>query len=234
MQISASTVLPLAAQLAFRIIIHPENEKVFRHLDHCVEHKVLETDECNGRVVVESEHVATWRLFALSGRLRTRLRVEQDHAGLVSRFQLLPGRFNLLRSFNGTWTVEEQPPGADGGERCRLTLEQELQPAIFLPPPLGSILKQVACRQLRSVFQDLRAEAARINKGCPTLWSPAQQGEALPLLEPWKGLEQQQQAQQQQQQQEAQQQTQQQQGLDRPPTPAVEEAEVHVPPPDDS
>jgi hypothetical protein len=111
---------------------------------------------------------------------------------------------------------------------------QELQPAIFLPPPLGSILKQVACRQLRSVFQDLRAEAARINKGCPTLWSPAQQGEALPLLEPWKGLEQQQQAQQQQQQQEAQQQTQQQQGLDRPPTPAVEEAVVHVPPPDDS
>lgn len=34
LQISASTVLPLAAQLAFRIIIHPENEKVQRAMMH--------------------------------------------------------------------------------------------------------------------------------------------------------------------------------------------------------
>ena len=47
---------------------------------------------------------------------------------------------------------------------------QELQPAIFLPPPLGGLLKQLACRQLRGIFQDLHQEAARIKGGAPTLW----------------------------------------------------------------
>ena len=46
---------------------------------------------------------------------------------------------------------------------------QELQPAIFLPPPLGGLLKQLACRQLRGIFQDLHQEAARIKGGAPTL-----------------------------------------------------------------
>jgi hypothetical protein len=45
-----------------------------------------------------------------------------------------------------------------------------MQPAVFLPPPLGAILRQLACRQLRGIFQDLREEAARINAGRPTLW----------------------------------------------------------------
>ena len=66
-----------------------------------------------------------------------------------------------------------------GGRRptacCLVTLDQELQPAGFLPPPLGRVLKQVACNQLRSIFQDLSSEAQRINGGRPTLWGLREQ-----------------------------------------------------------
>ena len=47
---------------------------------------------------------------------------------------------------------------------------QELQPAVFMPPPLGGALKQLACKQLRGIFQDMQQEADRINHGKPTLW----------------------------------------------------------------
>lgn len=43
---------------------------------------------------------------------------------------------------------------------------------MWLPPPLGSLLRQLACRQLRGVFQDLQAEAARVGAGRPSLWQP--------------------------------------------------------------
>lgn len=52
-----------------------------------------------------------------------------------------------------------------------LTLEQRMQPAVPLPPPLGGVLKQLACKQLRGIFADLQREAACINRGQPTLWS---------------------------------------------------------------
>lgn len=83
-------------------------------------------------------------------------------------------------------------PGALGGLSCfgaaddrkerdppTLLPAQEMRPAVFLPPPLGAILRQLACRQLRGIFQDLRAEAARITAGRPTLWpadAPQQPG----------------------------------------------------------
>ena len=56
-----------------------------------------------------------------------------------------------------------------------LTLEQRMQPAVPLPPPLGGVLKQLACKQLRGIFADLQREAARINSGQPTLWSHSTQ-----------------------------------------------------------
>ena len=49
-------------------------------------------------------------------------------------------------------------------------LLQEVQPALPLPPPLGRVLQSVACRQLRGIYEDLAAEAARIHEGRPTLW----------------------------------------------------------------
>ncbi|KAL4422949.1 hypothetical protein ABPG75_009146 [Micractinium tetrahymenae] len=181
--VNGAVLLPMAAAQAFRVITHPRNEQIFRHLEHCAHHEVL-ADDGSGRVLVESEHVATWRLLALHGHLRTRLLVEQDHRALVSRFKLIHGRFSPLRTFQGRWEVHPQPPercaqahgsnagspGSLGGQCCELTLEQELQPAVWLPPPLGGLLRQLACRQLRGVFQDLQAEAARINAGRPSLW----------------------------------------------------------------
>ncbi len=63
-----------------------------------------------------------------------------------------------------------------------MPLLQELQPAVPLPPPLGSLLRQLACRQLRGIFQDLHQEAARINSGRPTLvWGqPGKQRQQAP------------------------------------------------------
>lgn len=74
--------------------------------------------------------------------------------------------------------MEAQPPeacahlqrgGPGGGACCLLTLEQELQPAVPLPPPLGGVLRQLACRQVAGIFADLQREASRINSGRPTL-----------------------------------------------------------------
>ena len=116
--------------------------------------------------------------------LNNRLRVEQDDGQLTARFMLQRGRLSPLRTFGGQWAVHPQPPercahlaGVGGRPTacCRVTLNQELQPAGFLPPPLGRLLKQVACNQLRSIFQDLSSEAARINSGQPTLWGRREQ-----------------------------------------------------------
>lgn len=63
---------------------------------------------------------------------------------------------------------------------CSLvTLEQELQPAAFLPPPLGRVLQPLACKQLRGIFRDMQREARHINAGRPTLWPAAAPGTAL-------------------------------------------------------
>lgn len=120
----------------------------------------------------------------------SRLRVEQDFGRLQAAFTLLPsGRLNPLRSFHGRWSVQPQPPercahlqpagepprtsaGSGGGPPacCLLMLEQEMQPAVPLPPPLGGLLRHLACSQLAGIFEDLQREAARINRGQPTLW----------------------------------------------------------------
>lgn len=100
-------------------------------------------------------------------------------------------RLNPLRSFGGRWTVHPQPSeccahlsSVSGGHgACSLlTLEQIMQPALPLPPPLGSVLNQLACKQLRGIFADLQREAARINSGRPTLWSPSGQQPPLQQL----------------------------------------------------
>lgn len=132
------------------------------------------------------------------------------------------GRFSPLRTFQGRWRVQPQPPercaqahsdtsqaAGSSNACCELTLQQvsengrccwvqlylrgatdehaflcphakkslvarcprqELQPAVWLPPPLGGLLRQLACSQLRGVFQDLQSEAAKINAGRPSLW----------------------------------------------------------------
>ena len=136
--------------------------QIFKHIDRCVDWSVLEDDGA-GRVVVQSTHLASWRFFVFSGCLSTRLRVEQDFNACTARFVLLPTRFSPLRRFEGSWAA-----GADGGG-CRLRLDQELQPAGFLLPPLGRLLKHIACNQVRGVFEDLREEAGRIHAGTPTL-----------------------------------------------------------------
>lgn len=46
--------------------------QIFRHLQACTHHQVLHEEPAAGRRVVESEHVARWRLLALSGTLQTR------------------------------------------------------------------------------------------------------------------------------------------------------------------
>lgn len=131
--------------------------------------------------------------------------MDQDFSSLQAAFSLLPsGRLNPLRSFGGRWRVQAQPPercahlhppgsapasssrsGGDGPSSgigspgkpacCLLSLDQEMQPAVPLPPPLGGVLRHLACRQLAGIFEDLQQEAARINAGRPTLW-PADGG----------------------------------------------------------
>lgn len=45
--------------------------------------------------------------------------------------------------------------------RHRRPVPQEVQPAVHLPPPMGWMYKNIACRQLRGEFEDIQAAGLR-------------------------------------------------------------------------
>ena len=51
----------------------------------------------------------------------------------------------------------------------RYTLDQDLALGVPPLPPLNRILKGICCRQIRSIVEDMQAEAARMHAGKPTL-----------------------------------------------------------------
>eukprot|EP00887_Chlorella_sp_A99_P002621 scaffold6.g2621.t1 len=149
--VHASVALPVPPQSAFMLLTHPDNHEIFRHLEECTSHRVLHEQGA-------------------------RMRVEQDHSALTSRFSLLPGRLSPLSVFDGQWQVAplHDTPGTLNGAGAVaagsvVSLRQELRPSALLPPPLGGLLAQLACSQLHGIFGDLQAEAARVRAGRPTL-----------------------------------------------------------------
>lgn len=178
LQVRGVARVPLPPQQLFMLITHPSNERIFRHLDTCEDRRVIVEGGREGATVVESEHLASWRVLLLAGTLRTRLRVEQRPQEGSVQFTLLPSSSQLMRRFEGVWRVVEEGTGraapaelaAQRTERALLSLEQWVQPAVYLPPPLGLLFKSIACRQLRGIFEDVQVEAAQIKKGRPSLW----------------------------------------------------------------
>jgi hypothetical protein len=165
LRIAAAGRVALAPAAAYEILTHADNTRVFSHLEACTKHAVL-ADDGAGRQTVESTHLARWRFWFLTGTLATTLRLEQDAAARTSAFALVGG--GVMREFAGAWhvrAVEGDPGAAD------VALEQALAPARFLPPPVGALLGRIAVGQLRGVYADLRAEAARVRAGAPTLWA---------------------------------------------------------------
>lgn len=46
---------------------------------------------------------------------------------------------------------------------------QDIALGVWMPPPFDRIMKSICCRQVRRIFQDLQAEAQKINRGKPSL-----------------------------------------------------------------
>jgi hypothetical protein len=137
---------------------------------------LVDADDGLGHVAVESEHTARWRLLLFTGTLATRLRIAQNFNTFTASFALTPGGSRALREFHGTWAVQAADDDASSGSGsgdeaagCWVHLDQLLQPAVPLPPPLGFLLKRIAANQVRGIFADLRAEAGRIHAGTSTL-----------------------------------------------------------------
>ncbi|GAB4822662.1 hypothetical protein N2152v2_009708 [Parachlorella kessleri] len=185
MMVTGAARVPLSFEQVFALITHPTNEQIFRHLDKCDSREVLEAGGSSGLTVVESEHLASWRFLVFSGTVRTRLRVEQRPSEGQVDFSLVPSgsKLQLMRRFNGTWRIDKT--GGSSQASCLgdaqdqqpvlLTLQQEAQPTVYLPPPLGRLFRSIACRQLAGIFEDILVEAQRIQQGRPTLW-PAEAG----------------------------------------------------------
>eukprot|EP00850_Spirogloea_muscicola_P013534 SM000092S24502 [mRNA] locus=s92:311192:312135:+ [translate_table: standard] len=117
--------------------------------------------ECTGvgRYVVSQR--ATWRFLVFSGVYSIKMNVWEDARSRTLLFSLAePG---LFRSFNGLWAVDALALGG-GAEGSHVVLEQELRPSFVPPGPLAQYAVGIMRNQVRNVFGDLEANAARVKK----------------------------------------------------------------------
>ena len=75
-----------------------------------------------------------------------------------------------MKSFEGTWDIEPlHIPVADGGGvplvASNVTLQQNIQPAFRLPPPISSYVRGISATATRRMLADLLIEASRIREG---------------------------------------------------------------------
>jgi hypothetical protein len=167
--IEATAAFRMPARTLFKqVITHPDNAAIFRHMDKCVYRRVLQ-DDGRGRRKVKVAHEASWRFLLLHGKFTTKLVVDEDDRNLVMDFQLDPegGASGIMRKFRGRWQIRPHP--RDPEHASLSTLDQDLALGIYMPPPFDRILKRISCNQVKPIFEDVKREADKVNRGKPTL-----------------------------------------------------------------
>eukprot|EP00884_Botryococcus_braunii_P006035 jgi/Botrbrau1/15432/Bobra.43_2s0057.1 len=142
-----------------------------------------------GHQLIEVEHIGEWRFLMFHGTLNTKMYVRQNRRTHTLEFQLKEAGF--MKDFAGKWTMEPftqdtldhiygpakpelswfSPVRAlrtlshfmpHRSEASLITLEQSVQPAVHVPPPLDRFLRGIAASQVKSMLTDLRAEVKRL------------------------------------------------------------------------
>lgn len=164
--VSAEAELPLTPRDAFQLMAHPDNAAIFRGIERCTYRSVLwRSGRADGRQTVEVENESDWHFLFFKGSIQTRMLVHEDPSAGTIHVRLAPaGGTAPLQHMTGKWTFA---PGRTPSS-SRLTLEQEVHPR-GLHPFFHNGFRAVAGLQVRKTFEDLYAEALRMNAGKPSL-----------------------------------------------------------------
>ena len=79
-------------------------------------------------------------------------------------------RSGYMKSFEGSWDIEPlHIPVSDAGGvplvASNVTLQQTIQPAFRLPPPISSYVRGISATATQRMMADLLTEASRIREG---------------------------------------------------------------------
>lgn len=162
--VDAKVEFDIAPNIFFQIITHPENHRIVRSVDRCVDRRVLKVDP-PGKAIVVVANRSRWDVGPFHGHVVSHLGVYQDSEKMVMMFTNAPGyRNHKLKELFGRWTIESR----DGGTRCLAEFHQRIVPR-GLPGFLMPTFARVTGRQVRHTFEDFAAEILRIEAGCPVL-----------------------------------------------------------------
>ena len=182
----------------YSILVSPHNARVFRSISATPCRRVVSESP----LTVEVDHLAQWRLGPLRGTLVTKLRTIEDPSARRVAFTLREPGF--MHEFDGEWHVTPLPRAA-GGALCGrsalaavgaalggaltpllpgrhtptsslVTLTQRVAPAAMPPPPVDRVMARIAARQVKTLLDDLRAEAARRAAGLPSALEGGEEG----------------------------------------------------------
>jgi hypothetical protein len=148
-------------------IVHPDNAKIYRHMDRCSFRRVGQTEPNTGIRTVRVAHEASWRFLVFHGTFTTHLHVIEDPTNFSMKFEMFPQGSSIVSKFQGEWRIEPHPE--DPLRSSISYLEQDLAVGVWIPPPFDRLLKSISARQVRRIVQDLQIEAKKIQKGKPSL-----------------------------------------------------------------
>jgi hypothetical protein len=169
--ISAIANIPISPKLLWeQCIVHPDNAKIYRHMDRCTFRRVGPTDLVTGVRTVRVAHEASWRFLLFHGVFTTHLNVIEDPKNYTMRFEMVPhGRSSIVSKFQGEWRIEPNTQDLTGQSSSISYLEQDIALGVWMPPPFDRLLKSISARQVRRIVEDLQAEAKKIQQGKPIL-----------------------------------------------------------------
>lgn len=176
----------------YSILVSPHNARVFRSISAIPYRRVI----AQSPLTIEVDHHARWKLGPLRGTLATKLRTVEDASSRRVTFALREPGF--MREFGGEWHVTPFSqagvdalfgrkrsaftavgaaldgaltsllPGRHTPTSSLVTLTQRVAPAAMPPPPVDRVMARIAARQVKTLLDDLRAEAARRAAGLPS------------------------------------------------------------------
>eukprot|EP01025_Chloroclados_australasicus_P027387 TRINITY_DN27172_c0_g2_i1.p1 TRINITY_DN27172_c0_g2~~TRINITY_DN27172_c0_g2_i1.p1 ORF type:complete len:283 (-),score=33.72 TRINITY_DN27172_c0_g2_i1:62-910(-) len=177
----------LPAEVAWELLTHPENPKIFRGITRAGKRRILVNQRHEQKY--EVEHYTGWRVLWMSGEFCATLRVTQrPYAGEV-KFELLAS--DVMSAFDGSWTIKPFTQdslnklygkrmtwnpvshlqgffAARATSESLLELDQKVQPK-SVPPPLRGMVRRIAANSIKQVLEDIETEAEKIRKGEATI-----------------------------------------------------------------
>lgn len=166
--ISATAFIRIPPKLLWeQCIVHPDNAKIYRHMNRCSFRRVGQTDPSTSIRTVRVAHEASWRFLLFHGTFTTHLRVIEDPTKFSMKFEMIPHGSSIVSKFQGEWRIEPHPE--DPHHSSISYLEQDLALGVWMPPPFDRLLKSISAGQVRRIVQDLQLEAKKIQKGEPSL-----------------------------------------------------------------